>query len=262
MRNLTLSICVACLALTISACANLKAVNKPLPRWTPEKGHLVAKQIAGDRSPEMLVLVAFSGGGTRAAAFSYGVLKELAETEVKTEKGPRPLLNEIDIISSVSGGSFTSAYYGLRGNRIFDEFEDRFLRKNVQGGLFWQVFRPINWFRLFSSTYGNSDIAADYYDKHIFNNATFADIQRPDAPLLIINATDLASSLRFPFTQSSFDLICSDINQYPISRAVASSSAVPVLLSPITFKSYAGSCGYELPASFHEAMKTNANTSK
>ena len=40
-------------------------------------------------------------------------LKELAQTRVTTEKGSRSLLKEVDVISSVSGGSFTSAYYAL-----------------------------------------------------------------------------------------------------------------------------------------------------
>ena len=157
--------------------------------------------MAGDRSTELLVLVAFSGGGTRAASFSYGVLKALAATEITTENGPRSLLHEIDVISSVSGGSFTSAYYGLRGDRIFEDFEDRFLRKNVEGALIGQVFNPINWVRLLSSSYGKSDLAAKYYDKILFDKATFADLNRPGAPLVVINSTDLATGVRFPFDQ-------------------------------------------------------------
>jgi NTE family protein len=252
--------CVVCLALAISACANLAAVDKPLSIWTPEVDHRFGDQIAGDRSTELLVLLAFSGGGTRAASFSYGVLKALAATEITTENGPRSLLHEIDVISSVSGGSFTSAYYGLRGDRIFEEFEERFLRKNVEGALIGQVFNPINWFRLLSSTYGRSDLAARYYDKILFNNATFADLKRPGAPLVVINATDLATGARFPFIQLSFDFICADLDQYPVSRAVAASSAVPVVLSPITLKSFAGSCGYEPPALLGEALKDERST--
>lgn len=247
--------CVVCLALAISACANLAAVDKPLSIWTPEVDHRFGDQIAGDRSTELLVLLAFSGGGTRAASFSYGVLKALAATEITTENGPRSLLHEIDVISSVSGGSFTSAYYGLRGDRIFEEFEERFLRKDVEGALIGQVFNPINWVRLLSSTYGHSDLAAKYYDKILFNNATFADLNRPGAPLVVINTTDLATGARFPFTQWAFDLICADLDQYPVSRAVAASSAVPIVLSPITLKSFAGSCGYEPPAWLGEALK-------
>jgi NTE family protein len=99
----------------------------------------------------------------------------------------------VDAISSVSGGSFTSTHYGLRGDKIFDEFEDRFLRKNVEGALIWQVLSPLNFFPQMSKIYGRGDVAAEYYDKHIFDGATFADLKRPGAPEVIINATDLAA---------------------------------------------------------------------
>ena len=260
MRNLTLSIYGICLALAISGCANLTAVDKPLSRWKQEMNRHLRERIAGDRSPELLVLVAFSGGGTRAAAFSYGVLKALAATEITTENGQRSLLHEIDVISSVSGGSFTSAYYGLYGHRIFEDFEERFLKKNVEGALIGQMFNPINWVRLLSSSYGMSDLAARYYDKILFGNATFADLHRPSAPLVLINTTDLATGVRFPFVQNMFDLICSDLDQYPVSRAVAASSAVPIVLSPIALKSFAGSCGYEPPAWLDEAKNDDKLT--
>jgi NTE family protein len=190
-------------------------------------------------------MLAFSGGGTRAAAFAYGVLKELAATEVVTEKGPRPLHHEVDVISSVSGGSFTAAYFGLKGDGIFEDFEERFLRKNIQGNLVWRSLAPRNWFKQMSRKVGRSDIAAEYYSKNLFDGATFADLQRPDAPVLVINATDLVSGVRFPFFRQYFDMICADMDKYPVSRAVAASSAVPGLLSPIGLENYAGSCGYQ-----------------
>jgi NTE family protein len=255
MRNLTSALQVVSLLLTISACANLTAVNKPLTRWTPELDHRFKERLSGGRSPELLVLVAFSGGGTRAAAFSYGVLKELAGTEVTTERGRRSLLHEVDMISSVSGGSFTSAYYGLHGDKIFEEFEDRFLRKDVEGALILRVISPVNWLPLLSPTYGRADIAAEYYDKNIFDGATFANLKRPDAPVVVINATDLPTGMRFAFTHPYFDLICADLDQYPLSRAVTASSGVPVLFTPITVKSYAGTCGFEPPAWLAKAEK-------
>ena len=67
----------------------------------------------GQRSSEMGLAVAFSGGGTRAAAFSYGVLEKLRDTWLVINGEETRLLDEIDVISSVSGGSFTAAYYGL-----------------------------------------------------------------------------------------------------------------------------------------------------
>ena len=262
MRHPVFAIFVVCLALLFSACANFSAVDKPLSRWTPQEVRKVSKQIAGDRSGEMLVLVAFSGGGTRAAAFSYGVLQELAATKVRTEKGGRSLLHEIDMISSVSGGSFTSAYYGLRGDRIFEEFEVRFLRKNVEGVLVRKLFNPVNWFQLMSSTYGRADMAADYYNKNVFGGATFAALERPGAPLVTINATDLATGVRISFTKAMFDLICVDLDSYPVSRAVAASSAVPVVFTPITVQSHAGTCGFTPPDWLIEAQKAERLTTR
>ena len=195
VRHSVLSISVVCLSLIFSACANLSTVDKPLSQWRPEMGKDFLKQAAGERSGEILVLVSFSGGGTRAAAFAYGTLKALSATRIMTENGETSLLHEIDAISSVSGGSFTSAYYGIRGDRIFDEFESRFLRKNVEGALIGSLFNPLNWPRLMSFEYGRADMAADYYDRTVFEGATFADLQRPGGPLVIINATDLALAM-------------------------------------------------------------------
>ena len=254
---------MACFILLMtSACAHYVIDDKPLSQWSPEHARDERRQVGGDRSPELLVLVSFSGGGTRAASFTYGVLQELADTEVMTENGSRPLLEEIDIISSVSGGSFTSAYYGLYGDRIFEDFETRFLRQDVQGSLLWKIFRPINLFKLSSGAYGKADMAADYYDEILFDGATFADLLRPDAPTVVINSTNLATGARMGFTQVFFDALCMDLRSYPVSRAVTASSAVPGLFSPITVENFAGSCGFEQPAWIANALNDEESTNR
>ena len=52
----------------------------------------------------------------------------------------------MDVISSVSGGSFTAAYYGLFGDQLFEDFETVFLRRNVQSELLAALFNPLRWF--------------------------------------------------------------------------------------------------------------------
>lgn len=251
---------MACFGMLLSSgCAHYAVDDKPLAQWTPERRIEFLEEATVDRSPEILVLVAFSGGGTRAASFTYGVLQELAETEILTAKGPRPLLKEIDVISSVSGGSFTAAYYGLYGDRIFEDYESRFLRQNVQGALMWKLLNPINWIKLGSSAYGKADLSAAYYDKILFNNATFADLLRPDAPVVSINSTDLATGERLPFSRNFFDALCLDLDQYPVSRAVTASSAVPGLFSTVTMENFAGSCGY-LPPGWLAAAINDENS--
>ena len=65
--------------------------------------------------------------------------------------------------------------------------------------------------------------------------------------MIIASATDIASGARFLFHQTLFDLICSDLDAMRLSRAAAASSAVPVVLSPVTVNNYSGTCGFVLP---------------
>ena len=123
------------------------------------------EQKASERSSELLLLLTFSGGGTRAAAFSYGVLEVLADTNVVINGRLRRLVDEVDGISSVFGGSFTAAYFGLFGDRIFEDFETKFLKHSVQGDLAKRLFSPWNWPKLSSLHYDRSELFADYYDE-------------------------------------------------------------------------------------------------
>ncbi|MGD9236695.1 MAG: patatin-like phospholipase family protein, partial [Desulfobacterales bacterium] len=60
--------------------------------------------------------------------------------------------------------------------------------------------------------------------------------------------TDISTGSRLAFFQNDFDLLCSDLNKVHLSRAAATSSAVPVALSAVTFNNYGGTCGYQYPA--------------
>ncbi len=218
-------------------------VNMPLAATNPEVP--LAATNPAKKTDEIAVLLTFSGGGTRAAAFSYGVLEELADTKVAINGTETRLLDEVSLISSVSGGSFTAAYYGLFGDRIFTDFETKFLKKNIQAGLISRVFfNPVSWVRLASPSFDRTDLAAEYYDDHIFEKGTFGDMERRRGPAILINATDMTSGLRVDFTTDTFDVICSDFLKFPVARAVAASSAVPGIMAPITLRNYSGTCNY------------------
>jgi NTE family protein len=246
--------------LALAGCATRPPTPK-LESYHPQKGYYGPKLERPDNSPELVFLMALSGGGTRAASLSYGVLKELAATP-SPRHGPRTLLQEIDGISSVSGGSVTAAAYALYGDKLFTEFEGRFLKRDVQGVLLWQTLNPLNWPRLWSGLAGRSDLAADYYDKILFNHATYGDLPRDTRPYIVINATDVSTGARFEFDQAYFDLICGDVSKYSLSRAVAASSAVPVVLSPITLDNHGGECGFETPEWMTKALADNGATSQ
>lgn len=236
MRNLSYLLLIT-VAFLLSACSVTSPdMNRPLS--DKSKRNIIKH----DRSDELTLFMTFSGGGTRSAALSYGVLEKLRDTPITINNKKRRLLDEVDLISSVSGGSFTSAYFGLFGDRIFQDFEKKFLKHRVQTGLLrlW-LLSPKSWIRLAPSIFERSDLAAEYYNSLIFKKKTFGDL-RPDAPYTVINATDLSLGQGFAFTNYHFRWICSDLNSYPISRAVAASSAVPVLFSPISIQNHAQKC--------------------
>ena len=238
-----------------SGCASFDAMNQPLAQVDPAHGYRPTNPSQYREVGRIWLALAFSGGGTRAASFAYGVLEELRDTQVVSAGRNERLLDEVDSISGVSGGSFPAAYYGLFGDRIFEDFEDRFLRKDIQDALVWRVLAPWNLFRMPGPNMSRTHIARDYYDKHVFDYATFADLGKAKGPRIHVNATDLIQGNRFTYDQNTFDIICSDLDPFPISAATASSSAVPGLLSPLTLRNYAGQCGFEPPAWFDEALE-------
>ncbi len=228
-----------------------------------------AQPVFPRRSGDILLALAFSGGGTRAAALSYGVLEALSRVEIPppsasadspSASSPHTLLDEVDVISSVSGGSFTAAYYALNGKRTFDDFKDAFLYRNVNAGLILSVLSPVNLVRLASHGFGRSDLAAEYYDKILFHGATFSDLRTKDMPNIFIQATDIDDGIYFGFTPYYFSPICSDLRTYPISRAVAASAAFPGAFSAITLKNYAGSCDFQPESWMTEAIEQRDTT--
>ena len=148
----------------------------------------------------------------------------------------------------MSGGSFTALAYGLYGDKLFDDYEQRFLKRNVQGELISRALSPRYWGDLSSEGWGRSELASQLYDEILFNGATFGDLNRGKGPMILASATDISTGSRFVFNQGTFDVICSDLNAVPLSRAAAASSAVPVVLSPITIKNYGGTCNWTPPA--------------
>ena len=253
---------VTSIVLFSTGCTAHYPVNQQISEVNFDTGYRNIEPKINDRSDSLFVGLAFSGGGTRAAAFAYGVLESLRDINIEWEGKHRKLVDEIDIISSVSGGSFTAAYFGLFGNRIFDDFKDKFLYIDVQSRLSMKLWNPLSYGKLSSSAYNRSELAADYYDEVLFEGKTFRDILENGGPIIQINATEIGVGNQFSFMQGYFDLICSDLLDFPISRAITASSAVPVIFTPVTLHNYAGSCNYNLPDWANAALTDNDTSSR
>ena len=159
------------------------------------------------------------------------------------------LLDELDVISGVSGGAVTAAYFALHREHYFEEFGPRFLHRNVAREMWQALLNPATLVRLMSRRFGRGDLYAEVLDRRLFQGATYASLaQVPGAPFVILNATDLSVGARFEFTQDRFDAICVDLSRYPLARAVAASAAAPPAVSPLALRNFAGQCGYQVPA--------------
>lgn len=247
MRADRFVVCLLAVA-ALAGCAS-RPINEPITQVDPQAGYRPYRLMPQrqNNDPHTLFILAFSGGGTRAAAFSYGVLEELRRTEIVIDGQRRRLIDEVDLATGVSGGSFTALSYALYGEGLFAEYEGRFLKRNVQGALTRRALNPFNWPKLMGSA-GRSELAADYYDKILFEGATFGDLLDKQTPVAVATGTDLSTGSRLAFIQSDFDLLCSDLSRVRLSRAAAASSAVPGVLSPVTLNNYGGTCGYQYPA--------------
>jgi NTE family protein len=231
--------------LALSGCGSWHyTVNAPLERADPARGYRFANLEREADADELFIALTFSGGGMRAAALAYGVLERLAAERIRWQGRERRLLDEVDLINSVSGGSIAAAYYALHGDGIFRDFAERFFAQDLQHKLESRIIALGSIPRLMSARYGRIDMVQEFLDEALFDGKTFADLPRR-RPYVIVSASDMAYGSRFEFTQDFFDLLCSDLDKLPLSRAVAASSALPLLFSPVTLWNYAGTCSLQ-----------------
>jgi NTE family protein len=220
--------------------------NEPLPQdaqgtpvYTP--GYALLPMLQQPKG-EVVFIMAFSGGGKRSAAFAHGVLRGLRQIPVVEAGRTRSLLDELDYVAAVSGGSFPAMHYGLYRDKSFETFPSEFLKADINAYIYGTYLFPWNWEWLVNPYYGTNDRMAEIYDRLMFHGATYADLLRLGLPLVSVNATDIANGISFAFTQPSFDLLCSDLTRFPVARAVAASNGFPVLFSPITLISHTRDC--------------------
>ena len=222
--------------LTLGACTGVP--NFPNVPLAEGANNQQPRALVGNDPDAPLILMAFSGGGSRAAALGVGVLDELAAASYPAGGNKVRLIDQVKIVSSVSGGSVIAAWFGFAGSSHLDELMGAFLTHDNMATLEWQAADPITWTRLAFSHYTRIEAFQDLLDRELFHGARFADMHRPGAPFVVMNATDMESGEVFAFTPQRFDDLCSDLDQLPVSVAVAASAAFPVALSPMSLRNY------------------------
>ena len=198
-------------------------------------------------SGETVIGLSFSGGGTRAAAFSYGAIEALAAHESRSGGIGRTLIDDVVFVSGVSGGAVPAVYFALHGAQTIPAFRDDFLYKDPQSS--FNTSKSL--FSILSILGGGLNSRTGFQkwlDKNLLHDATFGDLTRDDAPTLWVNATDVLNDTVFTFDAETFAALCSDLEGFKLSEAVSAASAVPGVFSPIVIESFAGQCDYKEPA--------------
>jgi NTE family protein len=168
--------------------------------------------------------LALSGGGFRAAAFHLGVFRKLKALG---------LLDRIDLLSCVSGGSIAGAFLALNWGKAdtLDRLE-RYLATrsiavtSVLGGLLDPTASRVDWL-------------ADSYDNDLFEEKTLAALA--GGPRVYLNTTNLATGNLFffvagggkPEEMGEHELGVQLAPNIRISRAVAASSSFPPVFNPV-----------------------------
>ena len=241
-------------ALGVSGCAHIGnlPINQPTADASagvvldPKAGIGMEGRAAEESKSDLLIGLTFSGGGTRAAAFSFGVLQELARAEVSVRGRKIGLLDQINFVSGVSGGSVTAAYFGLKKRAALADFRERFLIKDAEESLDTKV-SLVNLGRGLGGGVNEDVRLRNWLDANLFQGATFSSLLARRQPIVWINATDIYNRTPFVFIPIQFSAICSDLAQYPISAAVAASAAVPVAFAPIILETYPDRCNARMP---------------
>jgi NTE family protein len=130
-------------------------------------------------APPQKIGLALSGGGFRAAFFHVGVLARLAELGI---------LPQVEVISTVSGGSIVGAAYYIRLKNLLETHADgeigtdrylelvedvescllRAVQKNIRARVFANLFKN---FAMARPNYSRSDRIGDLYDRYLYKEA-------------------------------------------------------------------------------------------
>jgi NTE family protein len=203
-----------------------------------------AQMFDPSRAPDLLVVTSLSGGGSRAAAFAHAVIGELDAAPFAWRGRKTTLAREIDMVIGVSGGSVAAAHMALHGvGDHLQRFPGDFLQVDFQSRLWQAALSPQGLVRLGSPDFGRGQVLAEELDAALFGGADFGRLAAlAGRPYLIVGATDLSSGAEFDFTSDQLELLCSSIDRVPLSFAVAASSSVPLVFSPLTVQNHREGC--------------------
>jgi len=180
--------------------------------------------------------LALSGGGFRAAAFHLGVLRALRAVG---------RLEEVAVVSAVSGGALLAAAWVATGRDDFDAFESRmrgFLSRDLKKRVALAALRPDRLLRLLLDPgYSLTEVLADVLDRQVFRGSTLGALETV-RPRLVLNATCINHGTGWRFTPDRIGdwLLATEsrekLGRFRLARAVAASAAFPGGFAPLVLR--------------------------
>jgi len=233
-------------AVLLAGCAtfHVEPANLPLP--APENNLIENDPGLSGNDDDLFVGLAFSGGGMRAAAFSYGILTEFDRIPIRSKNTTTRLIDHVDFLSGVSGGAITAAYFGLNGRAALANFREQFLMRDAEESLS-SIFNPMSVAHAYEGGINGSQQFPRWLDDNLFHGATFRQLGPEHRPRVWINASDIYNRTPFVFSEETFGAICSDLASYPIANAVAASAAMPVIFAPVVLRTFPDRCASTMP---------------
>lgn len=231
------------LGLVLASCAywpHVPSIQKSSVGADAHAPYDLSRWLASDRPlPNPSIVITMSGGGNRAAALAYAALAELRNHEVpcaaeEATKMPCTLLDNVVLVSGISGGAFTASAFAMNGEAIFSNgYKESVIDLNLGRELASIVWEPKYW----------RDRTAKIVDimngPNILANQTFGELAEKSArPFLLLSGTDVGSGRTFPITQDSLDDLCADLSKWQVAQAVSVAAGLPYATNGTTLENY------------------------
>ena len=229
-QGLTTWVTVGMVLSMLSGCVTSPVHTLPPPKPGQTCSHLM-------KPSQTLIGIAISGGGSRAALFGAAGLEALAKVQV----GPpaHSLLEDVSMISSVSGGSMATSYFAsgkprkdvpvlTASGELSTEYQTFFaqykktMNQDYEDPLFWRNMTRLRWF----NPAWTAKSLIEHLNNEFLNELTFKEVRERelsgDMPRLLINTTLYNDGRRFvittlPHEQTQYDLL------KDVSRSVGAS---------------------------------------
>jgi NTE family protein len=229
MRALTVGLLAALVAL--GACGT-KPTDYPLAAG---QANQTQAPLAADPD-RPLVVMTFSGGGSRAAALAAAVVERLNHLHYTVHGETRPLAADIAVVSSVSGGSVYAADLGLNGPMHAGSFMHRIQDYDGIGWLTRRALDPFTWLALQFESKTRVDILQEMIEDLLQTHASMAALNLPGKQMTLLNATDMVAGQVFTFDRRTLDDVCMDYDRVPVSLAATASAAFPIAFTPVLLR--------------------------